>query len=240
MNVLENIIKSQKPLHVSLFDPEKDANLEENVKKMEKFGTDIIFVGGSTNIEKIDEFVSRIKNITDLPVILFPGGTRSVTEKADAILFMSLMNSKDPLFITGLQAKNSMKIKNMDIEYISTGYVIIEPGMKVGEVGKADLIKRNDIETCVNYSLAAEMLGMKILYIEAGSGAYENINPEMIKAVKKAVDIPVIVGGGINTPEKAKSIIEAGPDLIVTGNLIESNPDAAEEIIKVIKNSKNS
>ena len=132
------------------------------------------------------------------------------------------------------QVKGAPIIKYLGIEPISMGYIIVEPGMKVGEVGQADLVKRDDIKLAVGYALAAQMFGMSFVYLEAGSGAYEPVPPAMISAVKQAIDIPLIVGGGIRTPEAAQAAREAGADAIVTGTFIEQCDDDSK-VTAVIK-----
>ena len=135
------------------------------------------------------------------------------------------MNSRSLTMVMRAQVMGAPIIKSMGIEPISMGYIIVEPGMKVGEVGQADLVGHDDIPKAVAYALAAQMFGMSFVYLEAGSGAYEPVSPEMISAVKEAIDIPLIVGGGIRTPEAAQAAREAGADAVVTGTFIEQCND---------------
>jgi phosphoglycerol geranylgeranyltransferase len=238
---LKDILK-ERPAHVTLLDPDpiKLKDLEYKIKTLEKFGTDAFLIGGSSNIDQtfLAETIQKIKKISKLPVILFPGGVNGVSKYADTLLFMSLMNSKDPYFITGAQAKGSLLVKKLGIETIPMGYIIIEPGMKVGEVGKADLIRRYEMERAVGYALAAEYMGMDMVYIEAGSGADKPVPINMITEIKKHVSIPVIVGGGIRTPEQAKDLLNAGTDIIDTGTITEENFETIEGIIKTVREHK--
>ncbi|MFH0832446.1 MAG: geranylgeranylglyceryl/heptaprenylglyceryl phosphate synthase [Candidatus Aenigmatarchaeota archaeon] len=236
-----NTVK-KRAMHFTLIDPDprKLRNLKEKIRSLEAFGTDAILIGGSTNVNQsfLDSTIKTIKNTSRIPVMLFPGGLNGLSKYADALLFMSLMNSKDPYWITGVQAKGSLSVKEIDVETIPMAYLIVEPGMKVGEVGKADLIKRKDINRAVSYALAAQYLGMALVYLEAGSGANRPVPPEMIRAVKKNIDIPLIVGGGIRSAKQAKECVRAGADIINTGTITEENFSAIREIISVVKNHK--
>ena len=140
---------------------------------------------------------------------------------------MSMMNSKNLDMVIGAQVYAAPLVKKLGIETIPMGYVIVEPGMKVGQVGQADLIKRDDIPRACAYAMAAEMLGMEMVYFEAGSGADVPVPPEMIRAIKQSISIPLIIGGGIRTPEAAKAAREAGADIIVTGTLLEQCQDGS-------------
>jgi phosphoglycerol geranylgeranyltransferase len=232
----------KRAMHVTLLDPDmnKLGNITEKIKMLEEFGTDAILIGGSTNINQkfLDGTILKIKSNSSLPVILFPGGLNGLSKNADAIFFMSLMNSRDPYWITKIQAEGALLIKELDIETIPMAYLIIEPGMKAGEVGKADLIKRSDTKSAVQYALAAQHLGMELVYLEAGSGADKPVPVDMIKEVRSSINIPIIVGGGIRTPEQAKETVEAGADIIDTGTITEENFESIRDIIKVVKRHK--
>jgi phosphoglycerol geranylgeranyltransferase len=145
-----------------------------------------------------------------------------MARNCDAIYFMSMLNSKNIKNITGEQWRGAPIIRKLGLETLSMGYVIVEPGMKVGEVGEADLVKRTDIARAVGYAMATEMFGMDMLYLEAGSGAPDPVPPEMVRSVRKSVKIPLLVGGGVNTPEKALQVTSAGADIVVTGTLVEN------------------
>ncbi len=247
MNVLNYIFEKLKngKMHMTLLDPakqtpEKSAEIAEYI---EKLGTDAIMIGGSTNItqEIMDETIVNIKKVTKIPIIIFPNGIQSISKYADAIYFMSMLNSSDRTFLIESQMKAAPLIKRLGLEPIPMGYVVVEPGMTVGRVGKAILLKRNEITKAIGYALAAEFFGMKLIYFEAGSGSPEPVSEEMINAVKKEVNIPIIVGGGITDHIKAKRILDAGASIIVTGTLVERFSDYGErlkDIIREVRGSK--
>ncbi|MBU5678600.1 MAG: geranylgeranylglyceryl/heptaprenylglyceryl phosphate synthase [Candidatus Aenigmatarchaeota archaeon] len=232
-----------KPLHFSLIDPDpsktKIEYVIDAVSKLEDAGTDAIMVGGSSGVKNsfLDKVIISIKESCSLPIILFPGNPETgVSKHAHAVFFLCLMNSKDMRFATGYQSIGARLIKIYGIEPIPVGYIIIEPGMTVGK--NAELIKRDEIDKAIGYALAAQYMGMRLVYLEAGSGAYEPVPLEMIKAVKHEIDIPLIVGGGIKTEEQAKNAIIAGADIIVTGTIIEKDIKKSIEIVKAIKSLK--
>ncbi len=221
-------------------DPDKAGIIAENA---ELAGTDYIMIGGSTSVtrEKLEGTIEKIKLHSSRKIIIFPGSSETISPHADAIYFMSLLNSSDPEFIIGHQAKAAPHLRKMGIETISMGYMVFVPGMTVGRIGRANLIPADGKELAVSYSIAAEMLGMKLIYLEAGSGASEIVNPAIIKAVKGSVSIPVIVGGGIRTPETAKKISRMGADVVVTGSIVERTENVAgalKPIIDAIKRAK--
>jgi phosphoglycerol geranylgeranyltransferase len=211
---------------MTLIDPAKQPPEESGsiASAAQAAGTDAIMVGGSTGVtqENLDATVEHIKRSCNLPVIYFPSGANAIARKSDAIYFMSMLNSRNVRNITGEHVIGAPVIKKLGIEPISMGYVIVEPGMKVGEVGEADLVKRGDLQTVIGYALTTEFFGMNLLYLEAGSGAPEPVPREMITAVRKSVRIPIVVGGGIVRPDQAAEAASAGADIIVTGTLVEN------------------
>ncbi|MDR2698633.1 MAG: geranylgeranylglyceryl/heptaprenylglyceryl phosphate synthase [Candidatus Methanoplasma sp.] len=231
MTVKEYLINKMKEgtIHMALLDPDKQDGREAGAiaKKMKEAGSDAMMIGGSTGVtnENLGDTARSIKEASGLPTIHFPGSPNALSKEVDSIFFMSMVNSTSPFWIMNAQAGASFYIKKLGIETISLGYIIVEPGMKVGEVGKADPIKHDEIERAVGYALACEMFGMDLVYLEAGSGADRPVPPAMISAVKKAVSIPLIVGGGIRTPEAAEAARLAGADAIVTGTFVERCSD---------------
>ena len=231
MAVKEYLVNKMKKetLHLALLDPDKQEGKEAGAisKKMKEAGSDAIMIGGSTGVtsENLGETARCIKEMSGLPTIHFPGGPSALSKDVDSIFFMSMVNSMDPFWIINAQAGASIYVKKLGIETISLGYIIVEPGMKVGEVGKAIPIKHKEIDKAIGYALACEMFGMDLVYLEAGSGADKPVPPEMISAVKKAISIPLLVGGGIRTPEAAKAARLAGANAIVTGTFIERCSD---------------
>ncbi|MEM3421120.1 MAG: geranylgeranylglyceryl/heptaprenylglyceryl phosphate synthase [Candidatus Hadarchaeum sp.] len=239
---LRRIISLHGAAHLTLIDPEKQSPEEAGKMAWEAdaAGTDGIMVGGSTRAggKRLDDTVISIKENTDLPVILFPANETGISAHADAIFFMSMLNSRDTYYITGAQRLGAPVVKKLGLEPISMAYLVVEPGGAVGRVGKAELIPRDDKELAVAYALAAQFFGMRLVYLEAGSGADRPVPVEMIRAVRKATDVILIVGGGIKTPEAAAERVRAGADIIVTGTLVEQSVDRharIKEIVTAIK-----
>ena len=243
MNV-ENYIRTtleDHKLHLTLLDPEEQSP-EEAVRIAKEAiagGSDGIMLGGSTTEpEELDATAKALRENVDVPVILFPGNISGVSKHADAIFFMSLLNSANPYWIIGAQALAAPRIKKMDVEILSMGYLVVEPGGTVGWVGDAKLIPRNKPDLAVAYAMAAECLGMKIIYLEAGSGANEHIPEQMIAGVKKMTDIIVIVGGGIRDGETAAKVAKAGADIIVTGTVVEDSSNVKNKIEELVSGIK--
>ncbi len=239
---LEKIVSEEGAVHLTLIDPdEQEPEVAGTIaSQADSAGTDGIMIGGSTSAEGsiLDETVKNVKKNTDKPTILFPASEGGISRKADAIFFMSLLNSKDPFYITGAQRRGAPFVKKFGIEPISLAYLIIEPGGTVGKVGKADLIARDDLESVVGYSLASYYFGMSSVYLEAGSGAEKPVPPRMVKAVKESVDSTLIVGGGIRESKQAVEIVEAGADIIVTGTLVERAEDKFEMVENLVDSIK--
>lgn len=235
MNVEDYLNKTLEDhkLHITLIDPDEQTpeKAVEIAIQAEKAKTDAILVGGSiTSQEELDLTVKALKENINLPVILFPGNITGVSKYADALLFMSLLNSNNPYWLTGAQALSAPTVKKIGIETIPMGYLIIEPGGTVGWVGDAKPIPRKKSDLAVAYSLAAEFLGMRLIYLEAGSGADSHIPLDFIIKVKKLTNLIVIVGGGIKTVKDAREIKEAGADIIITGTVVEESNDAYTKI----------
>jgi len=171
------------------------------------------------------------------PVILFPNNLTGVSQYADAMWFMSLLNSSNPYFITGIQALAAPLIKRIKIESMPLGYIIIGDGSTAAYIGQAHAIPHDKPEVVTGFALAAQYLGMHFVYLEAGSGSKKPVYPSMVSMVKKYLSIPLIVGGGIKTRQDAERIAEAGADIIVTGTIIEeeSSTRALKEIITGIR-----
>jgi len=240
MTIAETIIKQtrKKKLHFALLDPEKQPpkTAGEIAKTVTDAGSSAVMVGGSTLLsqQQVDDTVHSIKNHTDLPVILFPSGAKFLSKYADAVFFMSLLNSRNLDYVIREHVKGALFVKRSGLEPISMGYVIVEPGMTAGRVGDAELIKRNDLETAVGYALAAQYLGMRFFYLEAGSGAPTPIPNDMIQAVKKNASIPVIVGGGIRDAQTAQEKARAGADIVITGTALEKEKNLKNTIVGII------
>jgi phosphoglycerol geranylgeranyltransferase len=234
-------MKAEGSIHITLVDPEKitppqASRVAENSKTS---GTTAIMIGGSTFVSQahLDDVVKAIKRTVDLPTILFPNNVTGISRYADAIWFMSLLNSVDPYFLIGAQILGAPLVKKYGLEPISMGYIIVGEGGTASIVGKAIPVPYNKPELAAAHALAGKYLGMRFIYLEGGSGAKDPVPPEMIRAVKHYVDIPLIVGGGIRTKEQALTAASAGADIIVTGNLIE-NTDAKKRVSEIVDGIK--
>ncbi len=231
-------------VHMTLIDPDKQDPAEAGrmAGLAVELGSDAIMIGGSTGVdqENLDGTVKEIKENVKVPTILFPGGAHSISRYADAIYFMSILNSKSVKNVIGEQRKASTVIKKLGIEPIPMGYLIIEPGMTVGKVGEASLIPRDDPGAAMEYALAGQYLGMKLIYLEAGSGAPAPVPQEMISRVKGEIEIPLVIGGGIRNPEDAGTVARAGADIVVTGTIVELDKTQSilGEIIESVKSAR--
>lgn len=226
-DILSSKEKGQKLLAV-LMDPEKVSlkNLPDFFEKVHQSIATHIFVGGSTDKNNaIEEVVFTIQKNTHLPVLLFPGDTKQVTDKADGILFLSLISGRNPEFLIEQQIQAAPVLNKMDLEVISTGYILIDgkTATAVQKVSKTKPISQNNTTLIVNTALAGEFLGNKLIYLEAGSGAIEAVNQNIIKAVKNEISIPLIVGGGIRTKIQLETAYNAGADLVVIGTAFEKD-----------------
>lgn len=232
-------LSKKKKLHFSLLDPDKQKpEIAGSIAKTaEEAGSSAIMVGGSTLIsqEQVDETVKAIKDNSKLPVILFPSGAKFLSKYADAVFFMSLLNSRNLGYVIREHVKGAPFVKHSGIEPISMGYVIVEPGMTAGKVGEVDLVKKDDIETAVGYALATQYLGMDFFYLEAGSGAPSPVSNKMISEVKKNIDIPLVIGGGIISAKVAREKAKAGADIIVTGTKLEEEKNLKKALSDIIK-----
>lgn len=210
----------------ALIDPEdfKPSDAAKTAAAAEKAGASLILVGGSTisNQGNLDEVVRSVKNAVTSHVVLFPGNITGVSHHADAILFSSLLNSTNPYFIIGAQAIGAMEVYKSGIESIPMGYLVFGNGSATSFIGQVNSIPASKPNLAVIYALAAQYLGMRSLYLEAGSGAGDPIPASTIKAVRKFYGGLLIVGGGITTPEAARTASQAGADILVIGNLLQN------------------
>lgn len=218
-----------------LVDPDKvnRQNCETLAREAQLSGVDLIFVGSSllTN-SNLDECIKIIKANCNIPVVLFPGSTMQISSSADAILLLSLISSRNAELLIGKQVLAAPLLKASKLEIISTGYMLIDPGhpTSVSYMSASTPIPhdKNDIALCT--ALAGEQLGLKLIFMDAGSGARVPVSQLMIETVRRTISIPLIVGGGIKTPEKAAENCQAGADVIVVGNSIEKNQSLIAEI----------
>jgi len=225
---LKSELKKKKSALLFVLIDSEVSNIDSSVKlakEVEKIGASAILVGGSSAIDQIEmaEVVKNLKNAVKIPKILFPGNVTGVVPQADAILFSSLLNSENPYFISQAQALGAPNVLKFGLEPLPTAYLVIGEGTSAWFVGSARGIPFDKPKIAAAYSLAAQFLGMRFVYLEAGSGASSSVKPEMIKTVRKVFNGFLIVGGGIKDPNTAKKIVSAGADAIVIGTLLEKN-----------------
>jgi len=233
---IQDLLKNGK-IHLTLLDPDEQTP-QEALKIAEEAvsaGSHGIMLGGSiTNSQDLDATAQIIRENLDTPIILFPGNTTGVSKHAHAIFFMSVLNSTNPYWIIGAQALGAPLVKKTGIQTIPMGYIVVEPGGTAGWVGDAKAIPRNKPDIAVAYALAAEFLGMRFLYLEAGSGVDKHVPAEMIAAVKKYTNHTLIVGGGIRTREDAKLVASYGADIIVTGTVVEESSNVKNRVKTIL------
>jgi phosphoglycerol geranylgeranyltransferase len=225
--------------YLVLLDPEGRyaSGVETTVRSAAEGGADAILIGGSTLASgSFDAFARRVKSGTDLPVIVFPGNAEQLSEHADAVFFLSLVSGRNPRYLIGEHVRAAPLIRAMKLETIPVGYLIIGSGgsTSVATESKTAPLKRDDVDVAVAHALAAKYLGMRLLYLDAGSGAQMSVPEKMISRVKDETGLPLIVGGGIRKPEDAARKVDAGADFVVTGNVTEENPELAAELAKAV------
>lgn len=222
---IHRLLSSKHKLLAALIDPDEFSPKKAGAtaKLAEKAGASIILVGGSTVADQIrlDAVVRVIKRDVTSPVVLFPGNITGVSRYADAILFSSLLNSTNSYFIVGAQALGSMQIFRNKLESIPMGYLIFGNSTAASFIGQVNGIPTSKPNLCVIYALAAKYMGMRVLYLEAGSGAAETIPGQTITAVREFYDGLLIVGGGITSQDRAREVANAGADILVVGNLLQ-------------------
>lgn len=223
-NLTEAAEASQKQLAV-LIDPEKfdPATASEFLRKL-PFLTTHIFIGGSTVTSgEMEICLQAIKAETSLPLVLFPGDYQQVSRSADALLFLSLLSGRNPEYLIGQQVKSVPFLRESSLEVIPTGYLLIDGGNEcaVQRVSNTQPLDPCNIDLIVNTALAGKYLGKQLIYLEAGSGALNPVNPEVIAEVKKAVRLPLIIGGGIRSNTQLETAYAAGADLVVIGTAFE-------------------
>ncbi|MFC1511765.1 geranylgeranylglyceryl/heptaprenylglyceryl phosphate synthase [Candidatus Latescibacterota bacterium] len=224
---LLNVRKEKGAGFLILVDPDRASRpkMRDLVRAYEEAGVDAILVGTSLMMaDGFDEYVGIIKDSVSIPVIIFPGEKSQVTRKADAILFLSLLSGRNPDLLIGEQIKSAPIVRAMGLEAIATAYLLIDSGRitSVEYMSNTRPIPSDKPDIAVAHALAAEIFGMKLVYLEAGSGAEKPVPDDMIRAVSSSIDIPVIVGGGIRSPETVAGKVEAGASFVVVGNHLEN------------------
>ena len=241
--MVAKVVKAEGAAHLTLIDPDSSSPADAGLmaKAAAEAGTDAIMVGGSVGAagRALEDTVFAIKERSGLPVILFPSGVSGLCSNADAVFFMSLLNSRSASYLIENQALGAPLVYKYHLEPIPMAYVVVEPGGTVGWVGDAKLIPRSKPELAAAYALAGTYFGMRFVYLEAGSGAEEPVPKEMVAATKRAIGkAHLIVGGGIRSGEAARRLVSAGADIIVTGTGVERSEDVAafvREITAAIK-----
>lgn len=238
MAVLTSILSAQQAGRKQLallLDPEK-----ADLSRLPLGGTDLpdyIFVGGSTG-GSIDAFVRSLRSLTALPIILFPGSALQFTPAADALLFLSLLSGRNPETLVGQQIRAARAVRTSGIESIPMGYILIDGGRStaVQRVSHTQPIPQTDLSQITDTAIAAELLGKRLVYLEAGSGADTPVSQAVIRSVRAQISVPLIVGGGIRTPEQMSAAFSAGADLVVIGNHFESHPDQLPLFCRTLHN----
>ena len=242
MSIYNRLSDTSKKKFVVLIDPDKptDKEIIDIVEKSKKVGVDFFFVGGSLlTTDSLDNCIKLIKKHSDIPVLIFPGNSLQISKWCDGFLLLSLISGRNSEMLIGRHVIAAPYLKLYGNEIIPTGYMLIDGGRQtsVSYMSNTTPIPhdKDDIAMCT--ALAGEMLGLKIIYLDAGSGAITPVSADMISKVKQTIEIPLIVGGGINTPEKAAAEAKAGADIIVVGNALEKSTDRLLEFAEAIHNS---
>jgi phosphoglycerol geranylgeranyltransferase len=232
MTIYQKILskkKKKEKILVALLDPDSEnlRNLKKKIELIEKSEIDFILVGGSTSWNNnFERFTEKVKSMASKAVIVFPGSAEQISPSADAILFLSLISGKNPKYLIEEQIKAAPILKETDIEVIPTGYILLDGGRKttVEFVSGTKPISQDDIDKIKDTAYAAQLLGMKLVYLECGSGARYPVKDEIIKRVKEYIEIPLVVGGGIKDRKEIESKHRAGADIVVVGNALEKDP----------------
>jgi phosphoglycerol geranylgeranyltransferase len=236
--------RRKKPALIFVLIDSEVSKIKESVtlaKSVEKIGASAILVGGSSATDQIEmaQVVKTLKKSIKIPIILFPGNVTGVVPQADAILFSSLLNSENPYYITQAQALGAPSVLKFGLEPLPTAYIIIGEGTTAWFVGAARAIPFDKAGIAAAYSLAAQFLGMRFVYLEAGSGAKQSVRPEMVRAVRKVFKGFLIVGGGIRDVNTAKEIVAAGADALVIGTMLEKEGNSLKKLAKIANSIKN-
>ncbi len=221
-----------------LIDPDKytTQSLIATIFAAGELKINFIFVGGSLVNDRIDNTLEIIKKNTDIPVILFPGSLLQLSDKADAMLLLSLISGRNPDLLIGNHVLAAPYLKKSGIEVIPTGYILVGEGnsSSIEYISNTKPIPSDKFDLVIATALAGEFIGNKLIYLESGSGAKNSVSPDLIKEIKRSITIPIIVGGGINSPEQIASIFRAGADIVVVGNAVENNLDKLEPLVKAM------
>jgi phosphoglycerol geranylgeranyltransferase len=237
LNVYDIICKPGKKFAL-LIDPDKYKvhTLIATLYAADELKINMILVGGSLVSDRIDSTIEIIRKNTNIPIVLFPGSLMQLSNKADAILLLSLISGRNPEYLIGNQVLAAPYLKKSNLEIIPTGYVLVGENntSSVGYISNTQPIPSGKFDLVTATALAGEFMGNKLIYLESGSGAANPISPELIKEVKRNISVPLIVGGGLKTPEQVSSISRAGADMVVVGNAIENNLELLGTLVKAL------
>ena len=237
-NILQKQKNNKKQLAL-LIDPDKHKTpLIEVTKQAKENNVDYILIGGSIISNSIDGVIEKIKKNCSIPVVLFPGSLLQVSNKADGILLLSLISGRNPDFLIGNHVVAAPLLRKTNLEILSTGYILINSGVStsVAYMSNSTPIPYDKTDIAVATAIAGEMIGHKLIYLEAGSGAPKPVDAKMVSEVKENISVPLIVGGGISTKKNLISICDAGADIIVIGTAFENNLNLLKEFSEIIHN----
>lgn len=230
-NIYSEILKAkteQRKLLAILLDPDKIVweGIDQLISKIDQSPATHVFIGGSLVFsKKIDDLILKIKANSNLPIVLFPGNPSQISNHADGILFLSLISGRNPDYLIEHQVKAAPILKKTNLEIIPTGYILIESGNEtaVAKISQTTPISRNDEQEVLDTAQAGEMLGNKLIYLEAGSGAHLSVPAAIIQLVSQNIEIPMIVGGGIKSKDEIELAYASGADLVVIGTAFEKD-----------------
>jgi putative glycerol-1-phosphate prenyltransferase len=236
-NYISQHIAQKKKMLALLIDPDKcqGEKLRQQTKLINQHKPHLILVGGSLTTYPVDETVQYLKKHTDIPVILYPGHPIQLSFSADALLFLSMISGRNPELLIGSHVVSAPIIRKKGLEAISTGYILIDGGIStsVEYISQTRPIPSDKYDIAAATAMAGEMLGLKIIYLDAGSGAHKPVQPAMIKKVRNSIQIPLMIGGGINNAEKLQSAFESGADIVVVGNILEKDPYLLQKFMEI-------
>lgn len=236
--IITNRLANRKMLAV-LLDPDScnEAYLQQILYILKVHTPDFVFVGGSHLHNSVDKLIELLKSELKTDILLFPGNASQFSDKCDGLLYLSLLSGRNAEFLIGQHVNSAKAIRDSKVEVISTAYLLIEGGStsSVEYMSNTRAIPHNKIDIAVSTAIAGELLGMQLTYLEAGSGAKNHVNKRMIQAVRANTEKPLIIGGGIRTVESLTMAMDAGADIVVVGNVFETNPNLIADFVKAVK-----
>jgi len=240
--LLSKISAGEKCLSV-LIDPDKSENqdIERLAMEAEVYGFISLMLGGSfVEDGQTEKCIDRLRKASDLPIVLFPGDTNQVSSKADSLLYLSLLSGRDPKWLIEKHIEAIPEIRDSKLEIIPTAYMVLDGGKYTSVLRKSGTnpLSQEGVDLIVNTALAGEYMGKKLVYLDAGSGALDPVHPEVIREVKRAISIPLVIGGGVDSLEKLQLAYDAGADMVVMGNVFEKDPDFISGLKSLLKSEE--